>query len=169
MMNILGAVLIVLGCSTVGFLMASEYLREISVLRNLISILEYWKNAIDYHHTTLPELCKRAEETDTIVLKDFFKRLQEQFSNTQNADASQCAKAALLLCPNIPKSCEVLLLKLSTGLGMFDATGQIHEIDSILDEAQHTLSELLQVRDQRIKTYKTFGICIGIAIAILII
>lgn len=169
MIKMLGAVFIIVGCSAVGFIMAGNLSHEITAVRNLIANLEYWKNAIGYHHTTLPELCMLSHTMDKTVIGDYFRKLGEQLDKLGEIDATQCTVNALSLCPEMPHSCRILLQTLGRGLGKFDMDGQLHEIDAVLEDARNTLSTLLSSHDSRLKCYKTLGICTGVAIAILIV
>jgi len=169
MIKILGVTFIIVGCSSIGFIMAGNLSQEITAVRNLIANLEYWKNAISYHHTPLPELCMLTHSMDRSVIGEYFGRLGEQLNKLGEIDATQCTVNALSLCPEMPPSCRRLLQALGRSLGKFDMSGQLQEINAVLEVARDTLTTLLSSQDSRIKCYKTLGICTGVAIAILII
>lgn len=169
MIQIIGAVLVILGCGAIGYIMASNLTLEITTVQNLISILEHWKHSINYHQTALPELCRMTQETESSILGKFFGALHEQLSSLRQFDALQCTELAFSSCPDLPASSKTLLQKLSKCLGKFDINGQIQEIDSVLSEANSILLSLQSNLDSRKKCYRTLGICAGIALAILII
>ena len=169
MIRLLGAIFIAAGCGSIGFITASRLLHEISATRNLISALEYWQSALTYHHTTLPELCRLTSSRDASVVGEFFRILGYQFEEQGMSDASQCIASALTLCTGIPTSSIKLLQELGKGLGEFDINGQLQRLTSVLEEAKRTLTSLSNNLDVRLRSYRTLGICAGIAIAILII
>ena len=62
MIKILGALLIMIGCGSVGFKMAAGYIREERCLKQIISTLDYMECELQYRLMALPELCMRAAE-----------------------------------------------------------------------------------------------------------
>lgn len=169
MIRLLGAILIVTGCGSIGFIIANRLLYEISITKRFISIMEFWKNSLIYHHTTLPELCKKAHSMDSTVIGEFFGLLGEQLNKQGTSDAASCVEYILSISRNVPHCCKVLIKELSIGLGSFDLNGQTQLIDSVLDAANNTLRSLSENLTVRLRSYRTLGICAGFAIAILII
>lgn len=169
MIRLIGAVFVITGCGSIGFAMAKRLLNEISALRSLIAILEFWKNALSYHHTTLPELCGIACTMDTQSIGDFFRVFGMQLERQGASDASQCIESALSMCPDVPESSRILVGELGRGLGEFDLAGQLYRLDSVLNEANNTLTSLTSNLSVRLRSYRILSVCAGLAIAILII
>ena len=166
MIRLLGAILIVTGCGTIGFIIANRVLYEISATKNLISIMEYWKNSLSFHHTTLPDLCKVAHSMDSTVIGEFFGLLGEQFDKQGMGNAASCIESALSISSDVPSHCRKLIEQLGRGLGEFDLNSQTRMLDFVLEEANITLQSLSENLIVRLRSYRTLGICTGFAIAI---
>ena len=169
MTRYLGAIMVIFGCGSIGFLIAKRLLYEISSVRSLISTLEYWENALTYHHTTIPELCRIAHTIDSSEIGEFFKILGEQLDAHGSGNASHCIESTLLQCRDIPASTQKLIKQLARGLGEFDLNGQLLIFRSVLHEANIILEALSSNLNVRLRSYRTLGICAGVAISVLII
>ena len=169
MIRIIGAALTIIGCTTIGFLLATSVKSEIKIIQGLISILMGWKNNIHYYQTPLPELCSSIRSYDTSILRKLFHDFHQQLASNTYHDAHQIMLKVLSGYPELPQSCYNLLQKLGEGLGKYDSTGQLNEIDAVLNEANHILCRLKDNEPSQVKCYRAFGICAGVALAILII
>ena len=69
----------------------------------------------------------------------------------------------------MPKHVQHLILQLARTLGDFDLDGQLLGILAVKNDATQILNRMVADQDQRIKNYRTFGLCSGAAIVILFI
>lgn len=168
-LRLIGALLILIGCGGIGFMLAAAYKRELSTLQHLIEALEFMENELSYRKTPLPLLCRYIAATQSGTVKTFFLNLEKELLLQIRPHASACAEVALSKTHQIPRQAKELILKLSRTLGIFDADGQLLGIQSVKSEAVLCLNRMRAEQEQRMKNYRVFGICAGAAIIILFI
>lgn len=167
--RIIGALLVIGGCSAAGFLFALNSKKETQTLKSIIELLEYWKNELSFHLTPLPELCIQAAARDQTILGKLMGTIANELERQISSDVETCILAALQRFPDFPPLSKQILETLGRSLGKFDLEGQINGIDSVLKEANRLYEQHLNLQDVRLRNYKTLGICAGVAIAILFI
>lgn len=165
--RILGVSLVIVGCSTFGFKLATDLHRQIKLLRELIDILNYMECDLNYRLTPLPELC-RVSVKESKLLKETFRHFADEMDSQISTDTSSCMKAAIAKSADLSDSIELLLMELGCSLGNFDLDGQLRGIDAIRQKCVKQLQELEKDKDVRIRNYRTLGICLGATLAILL-
>ena len=166
-LRILGAVMIVAGCGSVGFLMAHQYKREIHYLRQLSQVLSAMICELDYRMTPLPELLGRTAETAGREMHRIFANLSEMLTRQEAADAAACMEQTLKNHPEIPQKTNAILQQLGKNLGRFDLSGQLQGLQEVRALCLGELETLEKDRVQRIRSYQTLSLCAGAALAIL--
>lgn len=166
-LRILGAVLIVAGCGSVGFLMAYHYKKEIHFLQQLSQLLSAMICELDYRMTPLPQLIRSAAETAGKEMQRIFSDLSELLTKQDAADAAICMEQTLRGHPELPKQAAAILHQLGNNLGRFDLSGQLQGLQEIRTQCQRELEALEKDRVQRIRSYQTLSLCAGAALAIL--
>ena len=165
----IGALLVIAGCSGVGFTMAAAYKREEWALRNLLGALDYMACELQFHLTPLPQLCRQAGQecrgSVGAVLRDLATELESQIA----PDAPSCMYAAISHTPNLPQGAEDALTLLGRGLGRFDLEGQLQGLEQVRSHCRRKLEAMTADREQRIRGYQTLGVCAGAALAILFV
>ena len=78
-------------------------------------------------------------------------------------------REALAKTPSIPPLTGKMLRLLGKSLGKFDLSGQLAGIDLVREGCKENLDRISKDRQERLRSYRTLGICAGIAIAILLI
>lgn len=169
MIRILGAVLIISGCSGVGFLMVSSQKREEETLRQLISILDFMGCELQYRLTPLPELCRLAAIQSNAAINRLMLDLAHELDKQISPDASACMMSVLQKWSHIPESTRRMLARFGGSLGRFDLNGQIKGIENTRQLCRKELDVLSADRSVRYRSYRTLAICAGIALAILFI
>ena len=167
MIKILGALLIMIGCGSVGFKMAAGYIREERCLKQIISTLDYMECELQYRLMALPELCMRAAENCGGKLKLLLYSLIHEMEAQISPDAERCMSAALSKHRDLPPISTEILEKFGHSLGKFDLQGQLKGINDIRSECKYHLDQLLSNKEQRLKAYRTLALCAGAALAIL--
>jgi len=167
--RILGALLILIGCTGFGFFLAAAYKREMQTIRNFIEAMEFMENELSYRKTPLPLLCRYIAAAQSGAVKLFFLNLEKELQLQISPDATICAELALSKTPQMPRQTKELICKLSRTLGKFDADGQLLGIQSVKKDASLRLARMCVDQEQRIKNYRTLGICAGVAFIILFI
>lgn len=164
----IGAVLIVAGCGTTGFLAALNHRKEEKQLNQLAEILGFMENELQYRLTPLPDLCRLAAREATGVLREVFLNMSRELDWQISPDACSCMTAALKKSTNISPSVRRLLLSLGHTLGRFDLDGQLRGIQSVKINCETAQRKLGKDRENRLRGYQTLGLCAGAAMAILL-
>ena len=164
-----GAILVIIGCGGLGFLIAATHRREVKTLRRLISALDYMECELQYRMTSLPELCRQTAAMLDGTLKTVFATLATELDNQISPNVTLCMQAVLHNNGQLPKLTADALRKLGNTLGHFDLEGQLKGLDSVRTESRQILDNYSENQDIRLRSYQTLGICAGAAIAILFI
>lgn len=165
----IGAILIVVGCSGFGFMIASSSKREEKYLRELYEALSFMSSELQYRLTPLHELIGRAAAYTSGTLWQVFSALDRELVGQIAPNAEACMRSVLERTPAVPVlTCNMLRL-LGRSLGKFDLSGQIAGLTLVKEACGENLSKLSKDRSERLRSYRTLGICAGIALAILLI
>ena len=167
--RIIGAVLIILSCTAVGYYLVMNHKREENAVAELISVLDFMECELQYRLTPLPELCRMAAAENKGAVCDLMLTLANELDSQISPDAASCMTAALAKYPKFPDRARRLLQKLGGSLGRFDMDGQLRGLENTRMLCRKELEALSQHRDQRLKNYQTLAICSGVALAILLI
>lgn len=165
----IGSILVIAGCGGFGFAIASGYRREESLLKQLILVLQFMENELQYRLTPLPELCHQAGKEISGPLRDVFRNLGRELDWQISPDVCSCMSAALKKSSDLPVRFRKHLLQLGNSLGRFDLPGQLRGLHAIEVSCEEELCNLRNNRDVRLRSYQTLGLCAGIAIVILFI
>ena len=167
--RIIGAILIVLSCSAVGYYLVLNHKKEEKTLAQLIAVLDFMECELQYRLTPLPELCRMAAAENRGIVCDLMLTLANELDSQISPDASTCMNAAITKHPKLPERTKSLLLKLGGSLGRFDMDGQLRGLENARQLCRKEMDSLGANRDQRLKNYQTLAICAGVALAILLI
>lgn len=165
----IGAILVMIGCGSYGFSMASRCRLEEQMLRHLGRIAEYMKNELQYSLTPLPELCRASAGEATGQLRKLFLCLGYALDRQMLPDVNSCMQVTVDQYPELPRSVKRILLQMGRTLGAYDLSGQVNELKSIQHDCERELNVMESNRDMRLRNYRTLGLCTGAALAILFI
>ncbi len=165
----IGAILVIAGCGGLGFLMAWNYNRELSALRQLVRALEYMHSELEFRLTPLAELSRKTAELLTGSMKKVCITFAGELDSQIAPDASFCMSAALSQTPELPKKTAEYLKILGQSLGQFDLRGQLRGLESLRGACGTAVEQMEAAKPQRIRSYQTLGLCAGAALAILFI
>lgn len=168
-LKLIGALLIVLGCGSVGFYLVCSHKREEESLRQLIAVLDFMGCEIQYRLTPLPELCREAAAVNRGVVSSLMLNLAKELDSQISPDASTCMQAAIIKTPQLPDKTKRLLTRLGGSLGRFDMSGQLRGLENTRMLCRKELEDMQKDRSIRLRSYQTLAICAGIALAILFI
>ena len=167
--KLIGAILIVCGCGSFGFVVGYSWRKEEKALRQLLVALEYMKYELSYRLTPLPELCRQVSNATEGVVRDFFNNLGSTLCEQLSPDAAHCVRVVLNSQKSVPDKAKNVLISLGRSVGKFDIDGQVGSLDTVMEECKHYLTQLTENQQSRLRAYKTLGLCAGAAIAILFI
>ena len=164
----LGAVLVIAGCGSVGFMMSWNYRRELRLLRQLHRGLQFMNCELQYRLSPLPELCRKTASQLSGALQLLFTNLANELERQVAPEALYCMNEALKKTTGIPESAVSILSELGSSLGGFDLEGQLTALGSAEAKCEWYISNLENNRIQRTRSYQTLGLCAGAALAILL-
>ena len=165
----IGGVLILFGCSSVGFRIAANHRKEERCLMMLDRLIDYMICELQYKLTPVPELCRKVSAEATGCIKKVFDNLALELDDQVSPDVYSCVKATLNKISAIPQETKKCLLLLGKHLGKFDLQGQIQELETVRHECKRFLNALQNNKEQRLRSYQTLGICAGASLAIIFI
>lgn len=164
----IGALLVVMGCAAVGYLLSGSHLRRERLLQNLISTLEYMNCELQFQATPLPQLCRLAGENLGGVLRDFFNMLSDELDAQIYPDAQACMAVVIAKFRQLPKESKAVLTTMGKSLGRFDLQGQVSGLAAATAECHRYLNVLSTNRESKLRSYKTLGVCAGAALVIIL-
>ena len=167
--KLLGAVLILAGCSSFGILICITYRREEEMLRQLIQALDFIQYELQYRMTPLPELCSLASNGTKGKISTFFELLSGELSRQHAPDVSTCMDAVTTAIGKLPDRVDKALMILGASLGQFDVQGQLQSLEAARTHCRTQLEVMADNRETRLRSYQTLGICAGAALVILLV
>lgn len=167
LVKIIGAILIITACAGVGFRMSALQRKEEQTMENLCFLLDYMQCELQYRMTPLPDLCRKTAAQAGGVLKQLFYHLAVELESQVLPDAECCMDAALSKCKALPERCLLCLRQMGRTMGKFDIDGQIKGLEASRQYCRRVLKQLRHNKDNRLRSYKTLGLCAGAAIVIL--
>lgn len=167
--RILGAILVILGCGSFGFLIAASHRREVRVLRQLLAALDFMQCELQYRLTPLPDLCRQAATAHHGIIRNVFHLLAAELEDQISPDVERCMHAVLLKLKDIPKQTREVMVLLGRSLGRFDLEGQLNGLEAARQECRGFLEALTRDQSVRLRSYQTLGLCAGAALVILFI
>ena len=167
-LKIIGAILIISACSTVGFSIAAKHRKELRTLRELIRILDYMECELQYRLTPLPDLFRVVAADTKGELQQFFTKLSQKLDDHVSCSVYSCLQDVLTE-EKLPHWTRVGLAYLGESLGRFDLDGQLKALESTRSKCRSDLANLNVNKDARLRSYQTLGICAGAAMVILFI
>lgn len=170
-MNIrwIGAILVIVGCGSAGFSMAAAHRREEVSILQLQRIVKFMQWELKYRLTPLPELCRQAAGEGKGQMRYVMQYLAMELERQTHPDPGACMAAALGRSTEIPRRTRRLLRQLGQCLGRFDLDGQLDGLEGIYAACRTERKELNRDREERLRSYRTLGVCTGAALAILLL
>jgi stage III sporulation protein AB len=167
--RIIGAILIIASSSAMGFSMAAAQKREEAALLRLLRALEFMACELECRLTPLPDLCDMTARQVTGPVREVFTSLSLSLQRHTEPDAASCMEEAVISAGKLPVLAARNLRLLGKGLGRFDLDGQLSSIRSVSQLCSRDLRGLQSNQQQRLRSYRTLGICAGIALVIIFI
>ncbi len=167
--KILGVILVIVSCGSVGFRIAANHRKEERSLHNLVGILDYMECELRYRLTPLPHLCRCVAAKFPLIPGDFFSVLAAEMELQLSPDMEECVTRALRAQNSLPPITKRTIDFFGKTVGRFDLEGQLKGLDAVRSECKRNLEILTRDRDSRLRSYQTLGLCAGASIAILLI
>lgn len=167
--RILGALLILGGCTGVGFALSRNYRREEQAMEELLQCLEWMICEMSYRMPPLALLFRGASGMCKGKVSQVMERFAYELEQQITPNVCVCMNAAIATVPNLPEKPAEHLRMLGTSLGQFDLQGQIERLESASTLCKQDLQRISNGREERIRNYQTFGICAGVILVIIFI
>lgn len=166
-MKIIGVIFVILSAGSVGFQMAAALRRKSGLLRELEDALRLMRSEIDVYGTPLPQVFAAMAASTDGTLEALFSCIAKDMDANRWVTPSDAVRLAL---QNVEDdNIGSVLLPLSKMLGKYDIEAQLQGINSALLQTSQKITDLEQERKLKSKTYRTLGICAGLAVAILLL
>lgn len=168
-MKLIGAACILLGCGGCGFLMASRHIMKIQMLRDMIAALDYMSSELQFRCTPLPQLCRQTAEQSHGKIAQLLLSLADEMDAQISPNVDRCMAAVLDKCCDVPYILTIHFVELGRNLGNFDLSGQLKGLENTRRLCRDGLDNLMQNKENRLRSYQTLGLCAGAAIVILFV
>lgn len=167
--KIIGALFVIVGCGGFGWKLAAIHRREVRILREFITLLDFMECELQFRLTPLPDLFRQAAQESRSVLRSVFSQINIELEDQVLPNAECCVSTVLAKTKNLPQTVEDALIFLGRSLGRFDIEGQLKGLEAVRQECRRNLGLLTQNEGVRLRSYQTLGLCAGAALAILFI
>lgn len=164
-----GALMILVACGSVGMGMAASYIKEERAIRQLIAVLEYMIWELQCSLMPLPELCRQAAAQSSGMIRDFFDELAAELNSQICPNVSYCMIAAMAKIPVMPRKVQEAVNTMIHTFGKFQMDGQVEALRSTIAHCEKILAVMEHGKENRLRSYKTLGVCAGGALVILFI
>jgi len=166
-MKITGVIFIVVAAGSVGCQMASMLRKRCELIRRLLTALQLLKNEIVVCGTPLPQAFALLAASSEGILERVFSHAAMEMEKNRWVSPYDAIKPALESAAE--PQLEAVLFPLAKQLGKYDVEAQLRGIEAAKVSAEQILQDLEQERKIKSKTYRTLGVCAGLAVAILLI
>lgn len=166
--KLIGATLIIVAFTAIGFYMSVSVCTEVKHLRDLIKIISYMECELSYRLTPLANLCRLSSEQGQ-SLKYVFDIFSEELDNQISPDPARCMDVALTRSSGLSRCVVEFLRELGNSFGKFDLQGQMSEIKLVQQRCTQALNMLEAYKDTRSRNCKTIAFCIGVVITIILL
>lgn len=167
--KMIGASCVMVACGGYGFSLAHRHIMLLRMLHQLHKILDRMEWEMQYRFRTMPDLCRLISAEEKGILGELFFHLAIELENQIQPDVRRCMLCAMESLPSLPDSVKFVLDDLGKELGRYDLRGQLDGIERARQRVAASIRELELSKDQRIRGYKTLGLCAGAALIILFI
>ena len=165
----IGAACIFLGCAAFGFLKAYDHRSQAELLAQLLRSIEFMECHLAYRLVPLPELCHLLAVDKKGEIGQFWRNLYDELLQQIRPDVPDCVRYALARCNPLPQSVTDILLEAGSSLGKFDLSGQLQCLSAVKTKCRQLQVSLQENMDLRMRNYRTFGICAGAALVLLLL
>ena len=167
-MKWLGAILVIVGSSGWGILLAANHQNEERQLRHLLDGFSLLERELRFRMWPLSMLfCQVAEKAEgemVSIFRDLGAALQQQ----EDANGGMCMDKVLARHSDLSPITRAILASFGRSLGAYDLDGQLKQIECCKKEALEALDRHCEGKQARLRCYRTIGICAGCALALLL-
>lgn len=166
--RLIGAILILAGCTGIGFSAASLCRTKAKVIQSFLHLLDCMMTELGCRVTPLPELCKTVASSSVVfreTMLSFSETLDSQIAPNPMACMDYALPRGRVPCPEYTHC----LRELAGALGCYDLYGQMRQLEGLKGKWSKKLEHLENDLAMRVRYFRVLGICAGCALAILLV
>lgn len=170
--KIMGAGLVILACSAIGFQMSRRLAERPRQIRQLRSALSFLETEIGYGKRHLSEACFTIAEREQGVISHLFKEWGQRLSQMDGSSTYECFQEVIeqnWKLTAMGKAEQSVLLSLCQSIGMSDRENQLHHLHLTKTNLEVEEHKARDEQNRYEKMYKSLGVLTGILLAILLI
>jgi len=171
-LKIIGSILTIASCTTLGLYFSSEMQTRLKQLKDLRKYITILRGDIRYGATPLPEAIEGIANRKPGVFYLFFQNVSERVKNGMGGMFhniwSDCVDE-FLKATCLTKEDKEGLVRFGESLGYLDREMQINTIDLYLEQLEEVIHEQTIIVKERSRLYNTLGLMGGIFITIVMI
>lgn len=171
MIKLLGAILVICGCSMIGWYFSGKYSNRIYLLEEWQQIMQYFYGEIEYAGYDMYEILQHLSERFTYS-QHFWENIQQELCSHAGATFSEIWNKHVTEIElwNTLKNEDIDIIKeIGKNLGNLDRDTQLHTIQIFQNRICHNLSEAKGEYAMQAKLCHVMGITAGVFIAILLL
>ena len=168
-LKLIGTVFVIISCGACGFCIASQYIQKLKQLENIIHMLYYMENELEYQNSSLPVLCRQCAKHSAGQISAVFLLLSNEMEQQFKPDVFQCMQVVLDKICIQDAFIRETFRDLGKNLGGFHAGGQVSSLQRIRKNCEQELYNMKANKNNCVRSYQTLGLCAGAAIAILLV
>ena len=169
MIRALGFVLILSGASCVGIRQAACIRRACRLYEDLRIALVWLKNEIQSALTPLEQAFDQVSGLIADPLSSLFAALAQKIRDDPGCSTVGLAARYFASRPEMPPELLDVVYDLLRMLGRQDTAAQVNALELALSRTELLRKRLEQDKTERCRSYRTLGICAGLALAVILI
>ena len=171
MLKLLGAALVTVSASLVGFGFARGVRRQCAQLEGLLWALDFMQAELSARLTPLPQLFSMLASCRQRDVAAFFEAAGRALSVPPGCTVPVSFKRGFQASPGLSPGQDTVqaLYGLAQGLGRFDLESQLGAIERAKGSITSVLLQLQAQKRARCRSYETIGICAGLALAVILL
>ena len=171
-MKLLGALLILIAGTLIGFQQAAKFADRPKQIRQLTHALQRLETEIGYGHTPLPEALERTAEASSEPVASLFREAANQIWRPEGMTFQQCWEQSIRLRWNetsMRAGEQGVLLRLGSTLGISDKEDQMKHLRLALLQLQAEEDAARDDQRRYEKMWKSLGALLAVLIIILMV
>lgn len=172
MLTFVGAVIVVICATLIGFSVASFYSRRPGEIRALQNALQLLETEISYGFTPLPEALASVAERCDIRVALLFNRASQELMTMRGITAREAWETALdeyYVKSALTRADRAILLELGNSLGISDREDQVKHLMLAKEQLKLEQSKAEDASEKNTKLYNYLGFLGGLTIVLILI
>lgn len=172
MIKLIGALLILLSGTAVGFIQATKYIDRPKELRTLIHALQRLETEIDYGHTPLPEAFTIMAKSIDAPINRLFQSMAYLLQGDEELSLQEAWTRAIdenWSSTSLKNREKEVLLRIGSVLGMSDSENQRKHLELARIQLKAEEASAREEQDKFVKMWRSLGVLGAVLIVILMV